>query len=79
MTKEGKMSKHKERQFPIEIVQHLTSNKWVEGDVSGYSRELALYPQDITNCIAIDLLKEKCTAIINSAVTGKIDVRGEVA
>lgn len=45
------MSKHKERQFQIEIVQHLTSNKWVEGDVSRYDRELALYPQDIIEYI----------------------------
>ena len=45
------MSKHKERQFQIEIVQHLTSHKWVEGDVSGYDRELALYPDDIINYI----------------------------
>ena len=45
------MSKHKERQFQIEIVQHLTSNKWVEGDASGYDKELALFPQDITDYI----------------------------
>ncbi len=41
------MSKHKERQFQIEIVQHLTSNNYVEGDASGYDRELALYPDDL--------------------------------
>ncbi|CAA6822219.1 MAG: Type I restriction-modification system, restriction subunit R (EC [uncultured Sulfurovum sp.] len=45
------MSKHKERQFQVEIVQHLTSHQWVEGDVSGYDRELALYPDDIINYI----------------------------
>jgi len=45
------MSKHKERQFQIEIVQHLTSNNWVEGDASGYDRELALYPQDLISYI----------------------------
>ena len=45
------MSKHKERQFQIEIVQHLTSNNWIEGDVSGYNRELALYSEDIINYI----------------------------
>jgi len=45
------MSKHKERQFQIEIVEHLTSNKWVEGDASHYDRELALYPDDIINYI----------------------------
>ena len=37
------MSKHKERQFQIEIVKHLTSNNYVEGNTSGYDRELALY------------------------------------
>jgi len=45
------MSKHKERQFQIEIVQHLTSNNYVEGDASGYDRELALFPQDISDYI----------------------------
>ena len=45
------MSKHKERQFQIEIVQHLTSSNWIEGDASGYDRELALYPQDLIDYI----------------------------
>ena len=45
------MSRHKERQFQIEIVQHLTSHNYVEGDVSGYDRELALYPEDIISYI----------------------------
>ncbi|WP_415405676.1 type I restriction endonuclease subunit R [Sulfurovum sp. CS9] len=44
-------SKHKERQFQIEIVQHLTSNKWIEGDASGYNKELALYPEDLISYI----------------------------
>jgi len=44
-------SKHKERQFQIEIVQHLTSNKWVEGEASGYDKELALFPQDLIDYI----------------------------
>lgn len=43
--------KHKERQFQIEIVQHLTSNNYVEGDASGYDKELALYPEDIISYI----------------------------
>ena len=45
------MSKHKERQFQIEIVQHLTSHNYVEGDASHYDRELALYPSDLINYI----------------------------
>jgi type I restriction enzyme R subunit len=45
------MSKHKERQFQIEIVQHLTSHNYVEGDATHYDRELALYPQDLINYI----------------------------
>ena len=45
------MSKHKERQFQIEIVQHLTTNNWVEGDAGGYDRQLALYPQDLISYI----------------------------
>jgi len=43
--------KHKERQFQIEIVQHLKANKWVEGDASGYDKELALYPEDLITYI----------------------------
>jgi type I restriction enzyme R subunit len=45
------MSKHKEHQFQIEIVQHLTANKWVEGDASGYDKALALYPDDLISYI----------------------------
>jgi len=45
------MSKHKERQFQIEIVQHLTSHNYVEGDAAHYDRELALYPSDLINYI----------------------------
>ncbi len=45
------MSKHKERQFQIEIVQHLTSHNYVEGDAAHYDRELALYPNDLINYI----------------------------
>lgn len=45
------MSKHKERQFQIEIVQHLTSHNYVEGDAQHYDRELALYPDDLISYI----------------------------
>ncbi len=45
------MSKHKERQFQIEIVQHLTSHNYVECNASHYNRELALYPSDLINYI----------------------------
>ena len=45
------MSKHKERQFQIEIVQHLTSHNYIEGDASGYDRELALYSDDLISYI----------------------------
>ncbi|MDP0589951.1 MAG: type I restriction endonuclease [Candidatus Endonucleobacter bathymodioli] len=45
------MSKHKERQFQIEIVQHLKTHGYVEGDASGYDRELALYSDDIITYI----------------------------
>jgi type I restriction enzyme R subunit len=41
------MNKHKERQFQIEIVQHLTANNWVEGNASDYDKDLALYPDDL--------------------------------
>lgn len=45
------VSKHKERQFQREIVQHLTANNWIEGDASGYDKELALYSQDLLSYI----------------------------
>jgi len=45
------MSKHKERQFQIEIVKHLTSSNYVEGNASGYDRELSLYPEDLITYI----------------------------
>ncbi len=45
------MNKHKERQFQIEIVQHLTAHNYVEGDASGYDRELALYSDDLISYI----------------------------
>ena len=45
------MGKHKERQFQTEIVQHLTSNGYIEGEPSHYDRELALYPDDIISYI----------------------------
>lgn len=45
------MNKHKERQFQIEIVQHLTTHNYVEGDAGSYDRELALYPDDLINYI----------------------------
>ena len=45
------MSKHKERVFQIEIVKHLTTHGYVEGDASKYDRELALYSDDLINYI----------------------------
>ena len=47
----GRFERYVQMQFQIEIVQHLTSNKWIEGDASGYDRELALYPQDLISYI----------------------------
>ncbi|RLA84880.1 MAG: type I restriction endonuclease subunit R [Epsilonproteobacteria bacterium] len=44
-------NKHKERQFQIEIVKHLTDNNYQEGDASRYDKELALYPEDIITYI----------------------------
>ncbi|MCK5894433.1 MAG: type I restriction endonuclease subunit R [Endozoicomonadaceae bacterium] len=43
------MSKHQELQFQQEIVHHLTTHQWLEGDASGYDRELALYSEDLIN------------------------------
>jgi type I restriction enzyme R subunit len=45
------MSRHKERQFQIEIVQHLTAHGYVEGNATGYDKELALYPEDLIHYI----------------------------
>ncbi len=44
-------SRHKERQFQKEIMQHLTSSKWIEGDANVYDKELALYPEDLIGYI----------------------------
>lgn len=45
------MSKHKEIVFEDEIVEYLTSHRWVQGESSGYDRELALYPEDLLSYI----------------------------
>ena len=45
-------SRHKERQFQVEIVQHLVAHGWVEGSASGYDREEALYPTDLVEYIS---------------------------
>jgi type I restriction enzyme, R subunit len=39
--------KHLEKVFEQEIVSHLTSHGWLEGDPTKYDRELALYPGDL--------------------------------
>ena len=44
-------SPHKEIHFEFDIVQYLTSNGWLEGDLSKYDRELALYPEDVVGWI----------------------------
>ena len=44
--------KHKENVFEAEIVKHLVStNEWREGTSEGYSKELALYPDDLIEYI----------------------------
>ncbi len=45
------VSKHKEIVFEDEIVEYLTSHEWVQGESSGYNRELALYPEDLLSYI----------------------------
>lgn len=39
--------KHREIVFEQELVAHLISHGWLEGDAAGYDRELALYPEDV--------------------------------
>lgn len=41
------MSKHREKTFEDEIVEHLTTHGWLHGENVGYNRELALYPEDV--------------------------------
>jgi len=41
------MSKHRERTFEDEVVEHLTAHGWLLGHSDGYDRELALYPEDV--------------------------------
>lgn len=44
-------SPHKEIHFESDIVAHLTSHGWLEGDPAKYDRELALYPDDVIDWI----------------------------
>ncbi len=44
-------SPHKEIHFETDIVKHLASHGWLEGDPAKYDRELALYPEDVTGWI----------------------------
>ena len=41
------MTKHREKTFEDEIVEHLTAHGWLLGTNAGYNRELALYPEDV--------------------------------
>ena len=43
--------KHKEKQFQIEIIKHLSSTTWIEGSNQKYDKELALYPDDLLSFI----------------------------
>lgn len=44
-------NKHKEKQFQIEIVEHLSSTTWIEGSNQKYDKKLALYPDDLLSFI----------------------------
>ena len=44
-------SPHKEIHFESDIVQHLISNGWLEGEPLKYDRELALYSEDVVDWI----------------------------
>ncbi len=80
--------KHKERQFQIEIVQHLTSHNWVEGEASGYDKELALYPADIISYIkstqpeAYEKMQKregaKTDAVLCSHIASEMDKHGSL-
>ena len=39
--------KHREVTFEQELVAHLASHGWLEGDPAQYDRALALYPDDL--------------------------------
>ncbi len=41
------MNLHKEKKFEEELVEHLVSHGWTEGDPARYDRALALYPDDL--------------------------------
>ena len=41
------MTKHRERAFEDEVVEHLAAHGWLLGTSAGYDRELALYPEDV--------------------------------
>lgn len=44
-------SPHKEVHFESDIVAHLTSHGWLEGEPAKYDRDLALYPEDVIGWI----------------------------
>ncbi len=52
------MSKHKEIFFEDEVVEHLTSNGWLQGESKAYDRELALYPEDVEAWLRTSQLDE---------------------
>ena len=41
------LDKHREIHFEAEIVAHLATHGWLEGEAAKYDRELALYPEDL--------------------------------
>lgn len=44
-------SPHKEIHFESDILAHLTSHGWLEGEPAKYDRDLALYPEDVIGWI----------------------------
>lgn len=55
----------KEMILKKEIVEHLPTNGWIVVEVTGYNREAA-----------IELLKDRRTALISAAVPDNINARG---
>jgi len=66
--------------FESAIEAHLLKNGYSKGDSKDLERDRAWLDVVIGKIAkAIDLLREFSTALISAAVTGKIDVRKEVA
>jgi hypothetical protein len=73
-----KSSRTTEGPFETVIEAQLLTNGYVAVDRASFDRERATFPETVRER-TITLLKERSTALIAAAVTGKVNVQGEIA